>query len=204
MWELYGASEGGATRVSPDEWRARPGTVGLPWPGVEVRILGDDGVPLPAGDRRCRVHRARRAARAFRYHRDDAKTDAAWRDGAFTVGDIGHLDDDGYLYITDRISDIVLLDGINVYPREIEDVLLHASGRRRLRRARRARRAPRRGARRRRRGARTPWRRRARRLTSAGGSPTSRCPPRWELVDELPRDPNGKVLKRLLREQLTT
>src|SRR5258706_14851259 len=59
----------------------------------------------------------------FHYHRDEAKTDAAWRDGAFTVGDVGRLDDDGYLYITDRVSDMVLRDGVNVYPREIEDVL---------------------------------------------------------------------------------
>ena len=43
VWELYGASEGGATRVSPEEWLARPGTVGLPWPGVEVRVLDEDG-----------------------------------------------------------------------------------------------------------------------------------------------------------------
>ena len=59
----------------------------------------------------------------FHYHRDDAKTDAAWRDDAFTVGDVGRLDEDGYLYITDRVSDMVLRDGVNVYPREIEDVL---------------------------------------------------------------------------------
>ena len=53
----------------------------------------------------------------FHYHRDEAKTAQAWRDGAFTVGDIGRLDGDGYLYITDRVSDMVIRDGVNVYPR---------------------------------------------------------------------------------------
>ena len=66
VWELYGASEGGATRVSPKEWLERPGTVGKPWPGVEVRIDGDgdEGVIYikPAG------------GATFHYHRDDAKT----------------------------------------------------------------------------------------------------------------------------------
>src|SRR4051812_6890895 len=103
VWELYGASEGGATRVSAQEWLERPGTVGRPWPGVEIRIDGDgpEGVIYikPAG------------GATFHYHRDDAKTGAAWRDGAFTVGDVGRVDDDGYLYITDRVSDMVLRNG---------------------------------------------------------------------------------------------
>src|SRR3954471_2996933 len=118
VWELYGASEGGATRVSPQEWLRRPGTVGRPWPGVEVRIdgaagAGEEGVIYikPAG------------GATFHYHRDDAKTADAWKEDAFTVGDIGRVDGDGYLYITDRVSDMVLRDGVNVYPREIEDVL---------------------------------------------------------------------------------
>ena len=48
--ELYGASEGGATKISPEEWRARPGSVGRPWPGVEIRILDEDGSPVPTGE----------------------------------------------------------------------------------------------------------------------------------------------------------
>jgi long-chain acyl-CoA synthetase len=190
VWELYGASEGGATRVSPKEWLERPGTVGKPWPGVEVRIDGDgdEGVIYikPAG------------GATFHYHRDDAKTDAAWRDGAFTVGDVGRLDADGYLYITDRVSDMVLRDGVNVYPREIEDVLyLHPAvvdcavfG--------------------------VPDERHGEILAAVveTRSPVTedelaahvrskladyKCPARFTFVDELPRDPNGKILKRLLR-----
>ena len=59
----------------------------------------------------------------FHYHDDPEKTEQAWRDGAFTVGDIGYVDDDGYLFLTDRASDMVIRGGVNVYPREIEEVL---------------------------------------------------------------------------------
>ena len=122
VWELYGASEGGATRVSPAEWLARPGTVGKPWPGVEVRVLDGDGQPLPTGEEGVIYIRPAGGA-TFHYHRDEAKTAAAWLDGAFTVGDVGRLDEDGYLFITDRVADMVMRDGVNVYPREIEEVL---------------------------------------------------------------------------------
>ena len=54
--ELYGASEGGATRISPEEWRARPGSVGRPWPGVEIRILDEDGEPVATGETGVRLH----------------------------------------------------------------------------------------------------------------------------------------------------
>ncbi|HWB67500.1 MAG TPA: AMP-binding protein [Mycobacteriales bacterium] len=120
--ELYGASEGGVSRITAAEWRERPGSVGKPWPGVEVRILDDTGARLPPGQTGRIFARPAGGAR-FSYYKDDAKTAAAWHDGAFTVGDIGHLDEDGYLYITDRASDMVLWGGVNVYPREIEDVL---------------------------------------------------------------------------------
>src|SRR5262249_27980573 len=122
VWELYGASEGGATRVSPADWLARPGTVGLPWPGVEILVLAADGELAATGDEGV-IYIKPPGGNTFHYHRDDAKTAQAWRDGAFTVGDVGRLDADGYLYITDRVSDMVIRDGVNVYPREIEDVL---------------------------------------------------------------------------------
>ena len=122
VWELYGASEGGATRISPEEWRARPGSVGLPWPGTTVRILDPEGEPLGVGETGL-VYIAPAGDARFHYHDDADKTAGAWRDGAFTVGDVGHLDADGYLYLTDRASDMVIRGGVNVYPREIEDVL---------------------------------------------------------------------------------
>jgi len=201
VWELYGASEGGATRVSPTEWLERPGTVGVPWPGVEVRILDGDGAPVATGSEGV-IYIKPAGGATFHYHRDEAKTDAAWLDGAFTVGDVGRLDDDGYLYITDRVSDMVLRDGVNVYPREIEDVLyLHPAvvdcavfG--------------------------VPDERHGEVLHAVveTRSPVTddqlaahvrerladfKCPAAFTFVAELPRDPNGKILKRLLRSSFS-
>ena len=122
IWEFYGATEGGATRISADEWRARPGSVGRPWPGVEIRILDEAGGPLPPG-RSGLIYIRPAGGSRFRYRNDEEKTDRAWRDGAFTVGDVGHLDEDGYLYITDRASDMVIRGGVNIYPAEIEAAL---------------------------------------------------------------------------------
>jgi long-chain acyl-CoA synthetase len=202
VWELYGASEGGATRVSPEEWLERPGTVGLPWPGVEVRVVDGDGRAVASGEEGLIYIRPAGGA-TFHYHRDDTKTEKAWRDGAFTVGDVGRLDGDGYLFITDRASDMVIRDGVNVYPREIEDVLhLHPAvvdcavfG---IEDERHGEvivavveaRAPV-----------TP--------DELAGHVRSnladfKCPEQFSFVDELPRDPNGKVLKRLLREASTS
>jgi long-chain acyl-CoA synthetase len=119
--ELYGASEGGATRISPSEWLERPGSVGLPWPGIEVRIVSESGERLPAGEQGL-IYITPMAGK-FEYRNDPEKTAQAWRDDAFTVGDIGYLDDDGYLFITDRASDMVLWGGVNIAPREVEEVL---------------------------------------------------------------------------------
>ena len=198
VYELYGASEGGATRISSTEWREKPGSVGTPWPGVEVRILSkDDGTPVPVGEDGL-IYIAPPGGAKFHYHNDPSKTEDAWRDNAFTVGDIGHLDADGHLYITDRISDMVIRGGVNIYPREIEEVLhrhpavvdcaVFGVPDDRYGEALKAVvevRAP---------------------LEAADLQAFVRehladfkCPTIVEFVDELPRDPNGKVLKRLLK-----
>ena len=120
--ELYGMSEGGATRISMAEWLERPGSVGLPWPGVEVRILDETGSPVAVGETGLIYVRPPGGAR-FEYHDDPEKTASVWSDDAFSVGDVGHLDADGYLYLTDRMADMVIRGGVNIYPREIEEVL---------------------------------------------------------------------------------
>ena len=94
--ELYGASEGGATRISPDEWLAHPGSVGRPWPGVEIKVLDEQGHPCPSG-RDGVIYIRPPSAQHFTYRNDPAATQGAWVDDAFTVGDIGHLSEDGYL-----------------------------------------------------------------------------------------------------------
>ena len=77
---------------------------------------------MPPGEQGA-IYIRRPAARASTTTTTPDKTEAAWRDGAFTVGDVGYLDDDGYLFLTDRVSDMVIRGGVNIYPREIEDVL---------------------------------------------------------------------------------
>jgi len=121
VWEYYGASEGGGTVISPEEWLEHPGSVGRPFPGNEFAILDDDGNELPPGE--VGTVYTKPAMSSFRYHNDDEKTAASHRGEWFTVGDAGYLDADGYLFLTDRKSDMVISGGVNIYPREIEDVL---------------------------------------------------------------------------------
>lgn len=113
MWEFYGSTEGQFTVCSPDEWAARPETVGRARPG---RRLSTD----PDGTIWCEVPDYAR----FEYWHDAAKTARAWRDGAFTVGDLGRLHDDGYLYLDGRRDDLVISGGMDVYPLEVERALL--------------------------------------------------------------------------------
>lgn len=113
VWEFYGSTEGQFTVCSPDEWAARPDTVGRARPGRRLSVDGDGiiwcGVPDYA---------------RFRYWRDADKTAAAWRDDQFTVRDLGRLDDDGYLYLEGRRDDLIISGGMNVYPLEVERALL--------------------------------------------------------------------------------
>ncbi len=122
VWEYYGASEGGGTVISPEEWLERPGSVGRPYPGNEFVILDDDGHEVPVGE--VGTIWVKPAESSFEYHNDPEKTAAQHRESFFTVGDAGSLDADGYLYLADRQSDMVICGGVNIYPREIEECLL--------------------------------------------------------------------------------
>jgi long-chain acyl-CoA synthetase len=125
--EYYGFTEGGLTIVGPDEWRSRSGTVGRPLPGMHLRIRADDGSELPPGEDGT-VFFVSDAGRRFRYAGDDGKTEVAHAGDAFTVGDVGHVDDDGYLYLSGRSADVVITAGVNVYPAEIEAALSDVAG----------------------------------------------------------------------------
>lgn len=121
--EFYGSSEGtGPVVCTSTEWMQRPGTVGRPAPNLQVSIVDDNGKDLPAME--IGTLYFKRADGAPKYHDDDAKTKAAQLpDGRFTVGDLGYLDSDGFMYLVDRRVDLILNGGVNVYPAEIESVL---------------------------------------------------------------------------------
>jgi long-chain acyl-CoA synthetase len=120
-WEFYGSTEGQFTACRSEEWLERPGTVGRARPGRSLSV-DDDGTIW------CRVPGHAR----FTYWGDPVKTAAAWRDTpdgpAFTVGDLGRLDEDGYLYLDGRREDLVITGGVNVYPVEVEHVLAEHPG----------------------------------------------------------------------------
>jgi long-chain acyl-CoA synthetase len=119
--EYYAASEGGGTLATAEQWLAHPGTVGKAWPISQLRIVRDDGSGCAPGEVGT-VYMSMGQHR-FEYHKDREKTDASYRDGFFTVGDAGYLSDDGFLFLCDRKSDMIISGGVNIYPAEIEAVL---------------------------------------------------------------------------------
>jgi long-chain acyl-CoA synthetase len=120
--EFYGASETGFTMITAGEWLRKPGSVGRPWPGHEIRILDDAGQPCAPGEVGLIYVRGPRMD--FRYRAAEEKNNTSFRDGFFTAFDLGYLDEDGYLYIADRRTDLIITGGANVYPAEVESVLL--------------------------------------------------------------------------------
>jgi long-chain acyl-CoA synthetase len=120
-WEFYGSTEGQFTACRSEEWLERPGTVGRARPG---RLLTTDA----DGTLWCVVPDHAR----FAYYGDPEKTAAAWRETehgpAFTVGDHGRIDDDGYVYLDGRREDLIISGGVNVYPAEVEQVLGECPG----------------------------------------------------------------------------
>lgn len=125
--EYYGGTEGGfISRITAAEWLDRPGSVGRPLEVVEVVVVDEDRTPLPAGEPGDLYFRSLLGSR-FEYHNAPDKTAAAHLESGFaTLGDIGYLDDDGYLFLSDRRIDMIVSGGVNVYPAEIEAVLVGA------------------------------------------------------------------------------
>ena len=127
VWEFYGFSEGGRlTRISPEEWLTHPGSVGQPIEGVQIVILDEHGGELPAGEIGW-IYAVPAFGDRFVYRGNPEATAAVTRrtsvGDAVTGGDIGYLDADGYLYITDRSAELVVRGGVNIYPSESEQVL---------------------------------------------------------------------------------
>ncbi|MFI5041975.1 MAG: acyl-CoA synthetase [Acidimicrobiales bacterium] len=121
--EYYAASEGGGTIVFAEEWLAKPGTVGKPWPISEIAIFDDDGNRLTEPHQVGTVY-MKMATGNFEYYKDKEKTQRNRIGEFFTVGDVGELDEDGWLFLRDRKIDMIISGGANIYPSEIESVLL--------------------------------------------------------------------------------
>jgi long-chain acyl-CoA synthetase len=125
VYETYGGTESVATIATPRRWLQKPGTVGKPIRGVTVHILDDDGNECPPGTSGAIYIESHAGARA-EYFKDPEKTASMRRGDLVTLGDVGYLDEDGYLFLNDRKVDMVISGGVNIYPAEIESVLLQS------------------------------------------------------------------------------
>ena len=126
LFEYWGGTEGGVnTFIDSAEWREHPGTVGRALPGFEVFAVDADGNRLRAGEEGQLYCHNLKVDRAFEYHGDPAKTASAFlAPGVFTLGDVGSVDADGYVTLSDRASNMIISAGVNIYPAEIEKVIL--------------------------------------------------------------------------------
>jgi long-chain acyl-CoA synthetase len=198
VWEVYGGTEGALTIISAHEARAKPGSVGRAHPpGQELRIMDLEGNVLPPGEVGLIYGQS---LLDFRYKDAPELDRQTWRDGFFTLGDMGYLDEDGYLFITDRMKDMIISGGANIYPAEVERVLFQhpavadaaVIG------------VPD-----------SQWGESVKAIVEPRRQVSEqeiiafcrdnmahyKCPTSVEFVDVFPRDPNGKVRKRELRER---
>ncbi len=124
--EYYGSTEGSiVTTVTSEDWLTKPGTLGKPVAIMEIMIIDDEGNPLPKGESG-QIYVKNLMGTDFEYHNDPDKTKKAHLEpGVFTFGDIGYLDEDGYLFMSDRRIDMIISGGVNIYPAEIEAALVN-------------------------------------------------------------------------------
>jgi long-chain acyl-CoA synthetase len=201
--EYYAATEGLGTWVDARTWLQKPGTVGTPAPVDQVVVADEDANPRPAGEVGLVWFKASEVP--FEYFKDPAKTEASYRGNYFTLGDMGYVDDDGFLFLTDRSANLIISGGVNIYPAEVDAVLLEhpavadaaVIG------------VPN-----------NEWGEEVLAVVEArpGLLPTPdladeliafcreqlahfKCPRRVEFVDRLPRQDNGKIYKRVLRDR---
>jgi long-chain acyl-CoA synthetase len=126
--EYYGATETGiVTFHNSEDSLRRPGTVGRPLTGATVKVLDNAGLPVPPGETG-EVYVWLRGMPDFTYHGMPEKRRETERDGLISLGDMGYLDEDGYLFLCDRKHDMVISGGVNIYPAEIEATLLALAG----------------------------------------------------------------------------
>ncbi|HMF04670.1 MAG TPA: AMP-binding protein, partial [Acidimicrobiia bacterium] len=201
--EYYAATEGLGTWVDARTWLRKPGTVGKPVPDDQVVVADDAGNLMPPGEVGLVWFKASEVP--FEYFKDPAKTESSYRDRHFTLGDMGYVDEDGFLFLTDRSANLIISGGVNIYPAEVDAVLLeHPAvadvavigvpdaewGEEVL-----AVVEPRAGT--------APADELADDLVAFCRDRLAhyKCPRRVEFVDRLPRQDNGKIYKRLLRDR---
>jgi long-chain acyl-CoA synthetase len=126
LLEYWGGTEGGVnTLIDSRDWLAHPGSVGRALPAFEVFAVGEGGERLPPGEVGDLYCHSRVSDRPFEYHGDPAKTERAYlAPGTFTIGDVGSVDEEGYVWLADRRSNMIISGGVNIYPAEIEQVLV--------------------------------------------------------------------------------
>jgi long-chain acyl-CoA synthetase len=198
IWEVYGGTEGSMSMISPAEWLERPGSVGRAFPeGTELRIIDEQGNILPPGEVGLVYSRT---LMKFTYKGASQLDDETWRGDWFTLGDMGYLDADGYLFLTDRKKDMIISGGANIYPAEVENTLFNhpAVGDAAV--------------------IGVPddhWGERVKAIVEPRAETSEediiafcrehlahyKCPTSVDLVETLPRDPSGKIRKRELREK---
>jgi long-chain acyl-CoA synthetase len=125
LMEAYGGTESGTTNmISSEEWLKKPGSVGKTLPPFELLVVSEEGETLPVGQVG-QLYFRDTTGRGIIYHNDPEKTAAAHRaPGVFTLGEVGYVDEEGYVFITDRVSDMIVSGGVNIYPAEAEQVLI--------------------------------------------------------------------------------
>ena len=204
LWEYYAATEGGnGFLVGSEEWLEKPGTVGRPGPEFSNQILDDEGRELGPNQTGLIYMKAPERGR-FQYWKDPKKTDRTYRGDYFTLGDMGYFDDDGYLFLNGRTAEVIITGGVNVYPHEVDGVLLEHPTVRDVCTV----------------GAPSDeWGEEVRSVVEPGdgGAPSAelaaeliafvrerlahfKCPRAIDFVDELPRLPSGKIQRHRVRE----
>lgn len=123
VFEYYGATEGGGVFVEPAEWLKKPGTVGKPTQGVNMQIQNEDGHELATGEVGTVYFEAPASGR-FQYFKAPEKTASAYRGNFYTMGDLGYVDPDGFLFLTGRTAELIISGGVNIYPAEIDQEIL--------------------------------------------------------------------------------
>jgi acyl-coenzyme A synthetase/AMP-(fatty) acid ligase len=126
LWEYYAGTEGGGTLIRAEEWLEHPGSVGRHWAGGTIHILDEEGgeITEPYKNGLVYFEGAAEPAARFKYHKDEKKTRDTYRGNLWTMWDIGYLDEEGYVYLTDRQSHMIISGGVNIYPQETENLLL--------------------------------------------------------------------------------